>query len=224
MTTATSRLNRLPAAERGITIADFLVPITIGERISTRMRHIALIVAGALLVALSANVVLQVPGSPVPISGQTFAVLLVGGALGGRRGVAAMLTYLAMGLFLPVYADHRQGLAVIGSWGRDGGGLVLGATGGYLVGFVLAAGLVGRLAELGWDRRFGGALLAMLVGNILIYLIGVPWLMAATGFDLPTAVAKGFVPFIAGDALKLALAAGIFPFSWWVVGRGTDER
>lgn len=222
MTSATSRLNRLPAAERGITIGDFLVPIRIGERISVRVRHIALIVAGALLIALSANVSILVPGTPVPISGQTFAVLLVGGALGARRGVLATLVYLAMGLYLPVFADHRQGIAVIGSM-KDGQ-LVLGATGGYLVGFVLAGGLVGRLAELGWDRRVGGALLAMAVGNIVIYLVGVPWLMAATGWDLPTAVARGIAPFLAGDALKLALAAGIFPFAWWVVGRSTDER
>ncbi len=222
MINATSRLDRLPAAERGITIGDFLVPIRIGERISVRVRHIALIVSGALLMALSANASVLVPGTPVPISGQTFGVLLVGGALGARRGVLATLLYLVMGLFLPVFADHRQGIAVIGSM-KDGQ-LVLGATGGYLVGFVFAGGLVGRLAELGWDRRVGGALLAMAVGNVVIYLVGVPWLMAATGWDLPTAIARGVAPFLVGDALKLALAAGIFPFAWWVVGRSTDER
>lgn len=222
MINATSRLDRLPAAEQGITIGDFLVPIRIGERISVRVRHLALIVAGALLMALSANVSILVPGTPVPISGQTFAVLLVGGALGFRRGILATLLYLAMGLALPVYADHKQGIAVIGSM-KDGQ-LVLGATGGYLLGFVLAAGLVGRLAELGWDRRVGGALLAMAIGNVVIYLVGVPWLMAATAWDLPTAIARGVAPFLGGDALKLALAAGIFPFAWWVVGRGTDER
>ena len=222
MVSQASRLNRLPTAERGITIADFLVPITIGERMSSRVRHIALIVAGALLKALSANISIPVPGSPVPITGQTFSVLLVGGALGFRRGVLATLLYLALGLFLPVYADHKQGLAIIG--GIKDGHLVLGATGGYLIGFVIASGLVGRLAELGWDRRFGGALLAMAAGNLLIYLVGVPWLAAAVGWDLGTAVDKGMIPFLLGDLIKLALAAGLFPLTWWVVGRGTDER
>ena len=115
MVSQASRLNRLPAAERGITIGDFLVPVTIGERMSSRVRHVALIVAGALLIALSANVTIPVPGSPVPITGQTFSVLLVGGALGARRGVLATLLYLVMGLFLPVYADHKQGIAILGT-------------------------------------------------------------------------------------------------------------
>lgn len=222
MVSEASRLNRLPVAERGITIGDFLVPIRVGERISSRARHVALIVAGALLIALSANLSIRVPGSPVPITGQTFSVLLVGGALGSRRGVLATLLYLALGLVLPVYADHKQGLAIIGSVSE--GHLVLGATGGYLVGFVLASGIVGRLAELGWDRRFGGALLAMVIGNLVIYLVGVPWLMAATGFDLAKAFNAGVGPFLVGDVIKLALAAGLFPIAWWVVGRNTDER
>jgi biotin transport system substrate-specific component len=222
MASQTSRLNRLPAAERGITIADFFVPVRIGERISSRTRHIALIVAGALLMALSANISIPVPGSPVPITGQTFSVLLVGGALGFRRGVLATLLYLVMGLFLPVYADHRQGIAIIGSL-KDGQ-LVLGATGGYLLGFVVAGGLVGRLAELGWDRALGGALAAMAIGNLVVYALGVPWLMAAVGWDLATALDKGVIPFLLGDAVKLVLAAGLFPLAWWVVGRSTDER
>jgi biotin transport system substrate-specific component len=222
MVSEASRLNRLPVAERGITIGDFLVPIGVGERISARARHIALIVAGALLIALSANLSIPVPGSPVPITGQTFSILLVGGALGSRRGVLATLLYLALGLFLPVYAEHKQGLAIIGSVTE--GHLVLGATGGYLIGFVFASGIVGRLAELGWDRRLGGALLAMAIGNLVIYLFGVPWLMAATGLDLAKAFSAGVSPFLLGDVIKLALAAGIFPVAWWVVGRSTDER
>ena len=222
MVSQVSRLNRLPAAERGVTIGDFLVPITIGERISARARHVALIVAGALFIALTANVSIPVPGSPVPITGQTFSVLLVGGALGARRGILATLLYLVMGLFLPVYAEHRQGIAIIGTMSE--GGVVLGATGGYLVGFVLASGLVGRLAELGWDRRFWGALAAMALGNLVIYVVGVPWLMAATGMDFQTALNLGVYPFVVGDAIKLVLAAGLFPLAWWVVGRSTEER
>ena len=219
---AAPRLNRLPAAERGITIGDFLVPIRVGERLSSRTRHIALIVAGALLIALSANFSIAVPGSPVPITGQTFAVVLVGGALGFRRGVLATLLYLAMGLILPVYASHGSGVATIATV-KDGG-LVLGASGGYLLGFIFASALVGRLAELGWDRRVVGALGAMILGNLVIYAIGLPWLMAATHHDVAWTIANGLTPFLLGDALKLALAAGLFPAAWWVVGRRPGER
>jgi biotin transport system substrate-specific component len=237
MALATERLNRLPAAERGITIGDFLVPVAVGERISTRARHVALVVAGALLVALTANlqvvlagqtivlpgdVQVTLPNSPVPITAQTFAVLLVGGALGLRRGALALGLYLAMGLLLPVYAGGSSGLDTF--LARDEVSWVFGATGGYLLGFVLAAALVGRLAELGWDRHVGGAVTAMLVGNVAIYLVGVPWLMAATGYDLGTAIDKGFAPFVFGDVLKLALAGIAFPIAWWVVGRRTGER
>ena len=218
---ATSRLTRVPALERGITIGDFLVPVAVAERIGSRLRHVALIVAGALLIALSANISFQVLGSPVPITGQTFAVLLVGGALGYRRGLLATLLYLAMGLLLPVYAQHKSGPEVIAS--VQAGRLVLGATGGYLLGFVLAGGLVGRLAELGWDRHIGGALGAMFLGNLAIYAIGLPWLMAATGMDVRAAIAAGLTPFLIGDAIKLLLASGLFPVAWWVVGRRPDD-
>jgi biotin transport system substrate-specific component len=215
-------LNRLPAAERGLTIGDFLVPVRIGERMSARARHLALIVAGALLIALSANYVVPVPGGPVPVTGQTFAVLLVGGALGARRGVLSALLYLAMGLFLPVYADHASGLGTIVS--VSGGSIVLGATGGYLIGFVLAAACVGRLAELGWDRHIGGSLAAMIIADSLIYAVGVPWLMVATDWPLSEAVRLGVAPFLVGDAVKIVLAAMLFPLAWWVVGRRPGER
>lgn len=222
MSLAAPRLNRLPAAERGITIGDFLVPVSVGERISVRARHIALIVAGALLIALSAKIRFLIPGDPVPVTGQTFGVLLVGGALGAKRGTAATLLYLLLGLWFPVYASDHYGAAQVFAFTDRG--IVLGATGGYLIGFVLAGGLVGRLAELGWDRGLVGALAAMLVGNLAIYLVGLPWLMAAAGMDPATAIAQGLTPFIAGDALKLLLAAGIFPIAWWVVDRRPDER
>lgn len=213
---ATSRLTRVPALERGITIGDFLIPVAVSERLGSRLRHLALVIAGALFIALSANLSIPVPGSPVPVTGQTFAVLLVGGALGYRRGGLATLLYLAIGVFLPVYADHKSGIAVIGSI-RDGH-LVLGASGGYLVGFVLAGALVGRLAELGWDRRIGGSLGAMLLGNIVIYLVGLPWLMASTSHDAAWTIANGLTPFLIGDGLKLLLASALFPVAWWVVG------
>ena len=220
MTIAIPSLNRVPAAERGITIGDFLVPIRVGERLSPRLRHIALIVAGALLIALSSLVV--IPTQPVPITGQTFAVLLVGGALGYRRGTLATLLYLALGLAFPVYANRASGIDTIAA--LDGGRLVLGATGGYLVGFVFAGALVGRLAELGWDRRLGAAIAAMLLGNLVIYMFGVPWLAAATNHDIVWAIQQGMTPFLVGDAIKLLLAAGAFPVAWWVVGRRPGDR
>jgi biotin transport system substrate-specific component len=207
-------MDRLPAQERGITIGDFLVPIRLSERINVRARHVALILGGTLLIALAAQVSIPVPGSPVPITGQTFGVLLSAGALGFRRGVAATLLYLLIGLVgVPVFAHGSHGTEV-----------VLGATGGYLVGFVLAAAVIGRLAELGWDRNLIGAVGAMLVGSVLIYAVAIPWLMVVTGFDLATALEKGMTPFLPGDAIKLVLAAGAFPVAWWVVGRRPGDR
>jgi biotin transport system substrate-specific component len=214
MTLAIPSLDRLPAAERGITIADFLVPIRVGERLSTRARHIALIAAGALFIYLSARVVIPIAGNPVPITGQTFGVLLVGGALGFRRGLASVLLYVLLGVIgLPFFAEGRSGLAI-----------VFGASGGYLVGFILAGALVGRLAELGWDRHIAGAVGAMAVGNALIYVIGVPWLAIVTQSDPAAAIKLGLVPFLVGDILKLLLAAVVFPAAWWVVGRRPGER
>lgn len=217
------RLDRLPATERGITIGDFLVPITIGERIGTRVRHLALVIAGALLIYLGALVVIPVPGSPVPITGQTLGVLVVGGALGFRRGILATLTYVAIGAIgVPAFAEHRAGIAVIASVAD--GRLVLGTTGGYLIGFVLAGAVVGRLAELGWDRHLGGSIAAMLLGSVAIYAVGLPWLAAAASLTPADAVAKGLAPFVVGDIVKIAAAAGIFPVAWWVVGRRPHER
>jgi biotin transport system substrate-specific component len=221
-TLATSRLNRLPVAERGITIGDFLVPIRLSERVSARVRHVFLIVAGALLIALTANFRINLPDNPVPITGQTLAVLLVGGALGFRRGFLATALYVLMGLFLPVYANNLSGIEVIGK--LDHGHLVLGPRGGYLIGFIFAAAVVGRLAELGWDRKLLGAFAAMIVGSIVIYAIALPWLAASTGWSASETIAKGFQPFVIGDALKLLLAAALFPLAWWVVGRRPGER
>jgi biotin transport system substrate-specific component len=212
MTIALPRLDRSTAAERGITLADFLVPIRVGERLGTRVRHIALVVAGTLFVSLCAQV--YIPTLPVPFTGQTFGVLLVGGALGFRRGLVALLLYLAIGAIgIPVYAQGGSGLHVI-----------QGATGGYLVGFVVAAALVGRLAELGWDRRIGGALAMMAIGTAVIYAIGVPWLKVAAGMSWTDAVAGGMTKFLIWDAAKLAVAAGIFPLAWWLIGRRPDDR
>jgi biotin transport system substrate-specific component len=213
MFTASALLTRLPVEERGITIADFLVPIRVGERMGTRLRHVALIAVGALFIFLTARIAIPIPGSPVPITGQTFGVLLVGGALGFRRGAMSIALYVLIGLIgLPFFAEGKGGVSVI-----------LGATGGYLVGFLVAGSVVGRLAELGWDRRMIGALGAMAIGNVVIYLIGVPWLMAVAHLDLASGIAKGLTPFLVGDAIKLLLAAAAFPAAWWVVGRRAGE-
>jgi biotin transport system substrate-specific component len=219
---ATRQLNRLPAAERGITIADFLVPIRIGEHISARLRHIALICVGAVFIALTANVTIQLPDNPIPITGQTLSVLVVGGALGLRRGALSVALYLMLGLFLPVYAGQAHGLNTI--VGFNSAGVVLGARGGYLVSFLLAGALVGWLAEMGWDRHIPGAIAAMILGEVVIYSIGVPWLAIALHMSPQMAIDKGFLPFVLGDTIKLAIAAGIFPFAWWLVGRRAGER
>jgi biotin transport system substrate-specific component len=230
-------IERLPAGERGITLADFLVPIRISERISYRVRDAALIVAGALVVALCARIELLQTGqtipiladfqirlanSPVPITGQTFGVLVVGTALGMRRGAASLVLYLLLGLALPFYAGGASGLGQFAS--RDEGRIVLGATGGYLIGFVAAAALTGWLAEKGWDRRYLGAVVAMILGNAVIYAFGLPWLMAATGQPLDWAVANGLAPFVILDLVKLLAAAAIFPTSWWFVRRHPEAR
>ena len=219
---ATTHLNRLPATERGITIGDFLVPVRVGERLSARIRHIALICVGATFIALTANVTFWLPDNPVPITGQTLSVLVVGGALGLRRGALSVGLYLALGLMLPVYAGQQHGLSTI--IGLNSAGVVIGARGGYLVSFLLAGALVGWLAEMGWDRHIRGAVAAMILGEVIIYAIGVPWLALAAHLSPQVAIEKGFLPFVIGDAIKLAIAAGGFPFAWWLVGRRAGER
>jgi biotin transport system substrate-specific component len=212
MTIAIPRLDRTTAAEQGLTLADFLVPVRISERLSTRVRHILLIAIGTLVVSLCSQVV--IPTLPVPFTGQTFGVLVVGGALGFRRGAAALLLYLLIGAIgIGVFAGGDSGVAKL-----------VGATGGYLIGFVVAAAIVGRLAELGWDRHIGGALVMMAIGTAVIYAIGVPWLKAVTGISWSDALAGGMTKFLIWDTAKLAIAAGLFPLSWWLIGRRPDDR
>jgi biotin transport system substrate-specific component len=214
MSIAIPSLTRVPATEKGVTIADFLVPVRVGERVSPVIRNALLIAGGAVLIYLTALVAFEIPGNPVPYTLQNFGVLVVGGALGLRRGGLAALLYVALGVVgLPFFAEGKGGIEVI--WA---------ATGGYLVGFVLAASVVGRLAELGWDRHIGGAIGATLLGTIAIYLVGVPWLAVATGMSMSDAIKFGLIPFIAVDTVKLLAAAGVFPVAWWVVGRRPSER
>uniref|UniRef100_A0A7C5VJD5 Biotin transporter n=1 Tax=Thermus caliditerrae TaxID=1330700 RepID=A0A7C5VJD5_9DEIN len=181
----------------------------------TWARDLALALAGSLLVALAARISIPLPFTPVPLTGQTLAVLLVGAALGSRLGFLALLAYLAEGaLGLPVFAGGTGGLAKI-----------LGPTGGFLLAFPLAAGLVGLLVErFGLDRSFLGTLAAMLAGNALLYLVGLPWLaawlMGAGKFGGTGALlAMGLLPFIPGDVVKAVAAALLLPRAWGLLGR-----
>ena len=219
------RLVRVPPFERGLTLGDFLVPIRLGERAAIWQRNLLMIAVGALLIFLGARISFYLPNEPfVPVSLQTFGVLFGGALLGFRRALAAVGLYLLLGIVgLPVFAwdsaseTYRAGLSTIATL-RDGA-LILGTTGGYLVGFLLAGGLVGRLAELGWDRRIGGSVAAMALGNVVIYLVGVPWLMLALQADLETGLRHGLWPFLVGDIVKLVVAAALLPAGWWLVRR-----
>ena len=167
---------------------------------------LVLVLAGSVLIALAAQVRIPLPFSPVPVTGQTFAVLLVAAAL-GRLGVASVIAYLAEGAIgLPVFAGGASGLASMG-----------GPTGGYLVGFVLAAVIVGAAAEREWDRRLATSLLVMLLGEIAIYACGIAWLAR---FPLSVSLWQaGLIPFIPGDLFKMVLAALALPAAWRLVRR-----
>ena len=172
---------------------------------------VVLVLAGSALIALGAQLAIPLPFSPVPVTGQTFAVLLVAAAL-GRLGLASVIAYLVEGAAgLPVFAGGGSGLVTL-----------TGPTGGYLVGFALAAAIVGSAAERGWDRHLVTALAAMLLGEVAIYLCGLPWLArfvpAGRVLDL------GLFPFIPGDLFKMVLAALALPTAWRFAGRGEKAR
>ena len=171
-----------------------------------------LVLVGTGLVAAAAQV--SIPFEPVPLTGQTFAVLLVGSSLGALRGLASLALYLWLGVAgAPIYADGRHGWSII-----------TGASGGYIVGFVLAAAVVGYLAERGWDRRFSSAVGAMLTGNVIIYAVGLPWLAVVLDTDLEKTLEFGLYKFVPGDLLKLYLAAALLPTAWRAVERIGGRR
>jgi biotin transport system substrate-specific component len=173
------------------------------------LTDVALIGLGAALLAGSAQISIALPFTPVPITGQTFAVLLVGASLGTIRGASSALLYVLLGVAgAPVYAHGAAGFAVI-----------TGASGGYLVSYPFASALTGWLAERRWDRRFSSAVGAMLTGNVLIYLVGLPWLAVVLGTGLEKTLELGLYPFVPGDTFKLYLAAALLPAAWRVVGR-----
>ncbi|SFB14654.1 biotin transport system substrate-specific component [Amycolatopsis marina] len=195
-------MSSLSVASRKPVLAD-LVP-------GSLVRDLTLVVSGAAFTGLAAQVVFPVPGSPVPMTGQTFAALLVGTALGWQRGGAAMLLYLLAG-------------AAGVPWFNNGSSGLFGASAGYIIGFVFAAALVGALAARGADRTPMRTAGTMVLGNLAIYAVGLPWLMASAGLDLAGGLEKGLVPFLLGDAMKIALAAGLLPAAWALVRRVRKE-
>jgi biotin transport system substrate-specific component len=171
----------------------------------TRTRDALLVVGGAGFVGLLAQITIHLSFTPVPITGQTLGVLLVGTALGWRRGMAALVLYAAAGLIgVPWFAAGASGY--------------VGANFGYILGFIASAAACGYLAERHADRRLVTAIPAMVVGEVLMYVIGVGWLAAYLHIGLGTAISEGFVPFWIADAIKCALAAGLLPSTWRLVG------
>ena len=185
--------------------------LTLANRIwpqasSSALRNIVLAVAGSLVVAVAAQV--SVPMQPVPLTLQTLAVLAIGAAYGARLGAATLALYVLEGAVgLPVFAEMKSGLATI-----------MGPTGGYLLGFILAATLVGWLAERGFDRSVPKMLIAMLAGAAVLYVPGLIWLNGFVG-SVEKTLALGFLPFLLGDLIKAAVAALGFPAVWSLINR-----
>jgi biotin transport system substrate-specific component len=196
---------------RAATLSDVAIPAFGGSEASRWARAAALVIGGAALTAVSAQLVWFAPWNPlVPYTFQTAAVLLVGTALGLRLGLLSMLLYVAAGAAgLGVFADGSSGLAADGA---------LRASVGYLGGFVVAGALVGWLAERGWDRWPLSTIGLMVIGNLVIYAVGVPVLIAVTGLDLATALRVGALDFVPWDLIKIAAAAGLLPLAWRAVG------
>jgi biotin transport system substrate-specific component len=199
---------------RAATLADVAVPPIGSSEAARWLRAVLLIVGGAGLTALSAQLAWQAPWSPVPYSGQTAAVLLVGTALGWRLGLASMALYVLAGVVgAPVFAAQAHGLDQL-----------LGYTGGYLAGFVVAATLVGRLAEAGWDRSPVRAAGLMVLGNLVIYAIGVPVLALVLNLSAADAIWNGALVFVPWDAFKVVVAAGLLPLAWRAIGSDRERR
>ncbi len=193
MTTAT-------ALPRGVVLAD-VIP---GDRV----RDAILIVSGAALTALFAQLYITVPSSPVPVTGQTLAVGLVGATLGARRGASSLALYAVLGLFLPFYSEGESGWDVI--WG---------ASGGYIIGFIVAAGVIGWFAERGADRRVVTTFLAFVLGQLVIFAFGLAGLKLAVGESWSWTLHNGFAIFIVGGLVKAAVGAALLPATWRLVRR-----
>jgi biotin transport system substrate-specific component len=170
-------------------------------------RDVGLVIGGSLAIAAAAQLRIPLPFTPVPVTGQTFAVLLIGALYGARRGASTAMTYLALGLMgLPVFAAAPPGP-----------GALLSPTAGYLAGYVAAAWVTGTLSERGWDRKPLTTAMAMGIGSLVIFAFGVVWLSAFVGWG--NVLQAGFLPFIPGDLVKIALAAAVLPGCWRLTGR-----
>jgi biotin transport system substrate-specific component len=192
-----------------MTLADTL---TLQNPSITRRRELNLVLIGlgSLVVAVAAQIAIPLSWTPVPITGQTLGVLLVGASLGWRRGALSLGLYLAEGACgLPVFAGGAAGVVHL-----------MGPTAGYLWSFPFVAALVGWLAEHGWDRRLWTAVTAMALGELMVYAFGVPWLARFVGWE--HAWTAGFWPFMPGAVIKLGVAGAALPFAWRLVGSGTD--
>ncbi len=189
-------------AQRPLVLADVL-----GR---SRTRDVALVVTAALFTAALAQIAIPVPGSPVPITGQTLAVVLTAAALGPHRGLAGQALYLVLGAIgLPFYSEASGGFEVIS-----------GATGGYIVGFLPAAYLIGLAAKHQLDRALWKALPLFVAGQAIIFAVGVPWLAVTAHLDAGQAIAAGFTPFIVGGLIKAAVAGAVLPGLWKLTKRG----
>ncbi|WP_163849649.1 biotin transporter BioY [Pseudooceanicola aestuarii] len=180
------------------------------EGVALRLKQAVLVVAGIALLSVMAKIKLPIPPSPVAISMGTFAVLTVGAAYGPRLGLVTIMGYMLIGML---------GFDVFQSSTAEVNGIdyMLGGTGGYLVGYVMATVLLGVLARRGWDRNVGWMGAAMLLGNVVLYVPGLAWLAFLYGLDKPI-LAWGLTPFLVGDAMKLALAALLLPALWKLIG------
>ena len=175
------------------------------------LRELLLITAGVLLLAALAQVEILLPFTPVPITGQTFGVLLIGAAYGARRGAATMIAYIiAGGLGLPFFSGGGSGMRIL-----------TGATAGYLAGFVVAAYVIGLLCERGLERSMRTSLIPFVAGTLIIYACGVAWLSVVVG-GFGKALTLGLLPFLPGDAIKLIAAALALPAAWRLTRAAQD--
>lgn len=198
-------MSTLSLAPRRPVLADRVLPRSLAV-------DAGLVLAGAALTAGAAQV--AIPLWPVPITGQTLAVLLVGASLGATRGGISMVVYLLAGLVgLPVYSDRTAGAAVL-----------LGPTGGYIVGFVLAAAFTGWLAERRWERRLAAGMLAFVAGSVVVFLVGLPWLKVSLGLTWSETLTGGLYPFIVGGVIKAVLAALALRGAWALVARADRTK
>lgn len=189
-----------------------IAPLTLRAALFPRANSLTnslLALGGAGFLAVMAQIAIPVPGSPVPVTGQTLGVLLIGASYGPALSISTVALYLAIGAAgAPVFAQGGSGLAKL-----------VGPTGGYLAGMVLTALVLGYLANKKWDARFRTALPAMLIGEVLTFIPGLIWLQHATGQNWSWTISKGFTPFILGEAIKLSLAAVTLPAIWKVVDK-----